>query len=190
MHVPAVEDQLDRHALVAEGRDDRAGRAVVDARHRVERVGEQSRPAVEGLTGDLERGIGVPDGHRDHVLHEHVDHVEGVGQLGRDRDLPKGSAARLEQLVHLVRRRLEQKRGVVRSASGGGQEWTLEVRSKHERVARGEVGEPCAELGRQPTAVAIRRDVHVGASTADAAFVPWALCGMRHTVRPASPRER
>ena len=96
MHVDSVVDDLDPHALVAECGDDRAGSAVVDAVHSVERVGELRGTVVEGLAGGLVAGIGVADGRHDAVLDEKLDRFGAVGALRGEGHLDDGALTGVE----------------------------------------------------------------------------------------------
>ncbi len=141
VHVHPVEDELERHAVVLEGCDHGTGSSVVDARHRVERVREHPRPPVERLPGLLEGCLGVPDRDRDAVLHQYVDRLECIRQLGSDRQEPQRAARRAEQLLDDARLRFEEVARVVGSTTLLREERALEVGTEHERVGGGEVGD-------------------------------------------------
>ena len=97
MHVHAVEHELEGHVVVVEARDDRAGVAVVDARHRVEDVRHERRPRLEGGPREVLVGLGVPDRDDDARGDELPHRVERTGQFGGDRDLPDATVSGLQQ---------------------------------------------------------------------------------------------
>ena len=137
VHVVPVEHELEGDPLVLEGRDDRSGLAVMDARHRVEDVGQDARPAIEGCSRGLRVGSGVPDRDDDPVPGQVLDRVERAGQFGRDRDLPQGAASGGDEFVDDFRVGLAQVLEVVRAAPIGRQVRPLEVGAEDERVAFG-----------------------------------------------------
>jgi hypothetical protein len=146
MHMESVEDQLEGDPVVFEGRDHRSRGAVVDARHGVEDVGEEARPAVERGPGELKVGLGVADGHGDAVLHEHVDRLERPVELGREGELAQGAAGGAEQLLDLDGKRVDQELGIVGPAPAGREKRPLEMRTEHERIGGGKIGDHAEAL--------------------------------------------
>ncbi len=113
----------------------------MDARHRVERVGEDGGPRLEG--GDGHRGvrIRVADGSGRTRGHDLPDRVEPAGQLRRDRDLADGAASGIEQEGDIRLRRVTQQRRFVRAVVPGVEERALEVRTQDVRIRLGEIGD-------------------------------------------------
>ena len=91
----AVADPLRVGALLERGAD-RAGLAVVDARHCVEGVGERARAGIEARAGLLVGGVGVADRDGDAHVRGGADVLERAGELGRDGDADRGGAERAE----------------------------------------------------------------------------------------------
>ena len=97
VHMGAVGDDLERHAVVAHRGDDGARGAVVDAGHAVERVREDRRPGVERRPGLLLRGRRVADGDRDARRDELGCRIEAAREFGRERHLADGAAAGVDE---------------------------------------------------------------------------------------------
>ena len=92
--VDAVADRPGDDTGVGEGGADRTGIAVAERAHGVEQVRDVAGTggAAGGELGG--RGIGVAERHDDAPSDERRDHVEGAGQLGRDRRQPHAGVAR------------------------------------------------------------------------------------------------
>ena len=135
---------------------------MVDARHRVEGVGDEPRAPIECRPGHLEVGLRMTDRNEDPGLDKHVDRLERSGQFGGEGDLAQGAAGRTDEPFDLVGRGLEQVVEVVGAAAGRREERALEVRAEHEWVDLGEVGDAGERFAELVDGVGDERDDRPG----------------------------
>jgi hypothetical protein len=100
IHVHAVRDEFEHDAFVLDGRRDGAGRAVMDAGHRVEGMGEERRPRGEATTGVIDVADGVAHGDDGAGRAQRTDRLDRVRQFGRDRDLQEPPVGGVDQPRH------------------------------------------------------------------------------------------
>jgi hypothetical protein len=143
--VDAVIDEFDGDVLGLGRSEDRPRGAVVDAGHRIERVGEDARPSVERLRRQLVVGGSVTDGHAHPCRRESSDRIEGTGKLGCDGDLRESSIGRLEDRFDRLRGRRSEHLGCVRALEVRRQERTFGVQTHDHRPI---ADETCARAQR------------------------------------------
>ena len=119
----AVGDQAQRHIPLQRRRRDRTRGAVVQAWHRIERVGDHPHPGLEGRAGLMFIGLAVAKAHQDAELSQGFDHLGGTGQLrrqGHQGDLLFETGDAGVERLQAWRRQMVPRVG---AAAGLGQEW-------------------------------------------------------------------